>query len=73
MKIPAYVPSALCIVAGILLSGDAIIGYLSKDGSSFGSSDRFDIFSFAVGLYFIGKGLFIRSILNMLCEFKQSR
>ncbi|MFO0389352.1 MAG: hypothetical protein ACK502_06500 [Alphaproteobacteria bacterium] len=70
MRIPALVPAAFCVVAGVLLSGDAVIGYFSSEGSSFGSSDKFDIFSFAVGLYFIGKGLFIRSVLHMLCEFK---
>ena len=70
MKIPAVVPAVFCVVAGILLSADAVIGYFSQNGSSFGSSDKFDIFSFSIGLYFIGKGLFIRSILNMLGEFK---
>lgn len=70
MKIPAIVPTVFCVVAGVLLCGDAVIGYFSSNGSSFGSSDTFDIFSFAVGLYFIGKGLFINTILNMLSAFK---
>lgn len=65
MKIPAIVPSALCTVAGILLTLETFRQYFS--------GDKFDVFFFCVGLYFIGKGLFINNLLAMLSEFKNNR
>jgi hypothetical protein len=67
MKIPAIIPAGLCATAGVLLAGDALCAYLWRDKS------EFDVLSFSIGLYFIGKGLFIHSVLTMLCDIKQNR
>jgi hypothetical protein len=64
MKRSVLIPAGLCIAAGLLLSADAVCGYFSGHGSSMGAADHFDIFSFAVGLYFIGKGFFIHALLT---------
>jgi hypothetical protein len=64
MKRSILIPAGLCIAAGVLLAGDAVLGYFSGSGSSMGPNDKFDIFSFAVGLYFIGKGFFIHALLS---------
>lgn len=65
MKIPAIVPTLLCSVAGILLCGEAIRQYAN--------GDKFDVFFFGVGLYFIGKGLFINNLLAAVDAFKNNR
>ncbi len=65
MRIPTILPSALCVVAGVLLVGETFRQYF--DG------DKFDVFFFSVGLYFVGKGLFIHSVLTAVDEFKRTR
>jgi hypothetical protein len=65
MKMPPILPAAFCVVAGLLLSGEAIRQVLS--------GEKFDVFFFGVGLYFMGKGLFVYNILAMLREFKNNR
>lgn len=66
MNIPAIVPSALCVAAGTLLIGHEFVVYF-MDGSVP------EAMPLAFGLYFIGKGLFIHSMLSMLSEFRKSR
>lgn len=69
MKIPALVPSALCVVAGVLL-----VFYTMANMATGSDGDRkLDVFFICTGMYFIGKGLFISSILSMLREFKNNR
>jgi hypothetical protein len=65
MKIPAIVPTALCVVAGLLLVGETFRQYFG--------GDKFDVFFFCVGLYFTGKGLFIHQLLSAISAFKQNR
>lgn len=65
MKIPAIVPTLLCVIAGILLCGETFRQYFA--------GDKFDVFFFAVGLYFLGKGLFIHNLLTALDTFKNNR
>lgn len=65
MKIPTILPSALCVAAGVLLTLDTVRIYWH--------GEKFDVFFFAVGIYFIGKGLFIQSLLGMVSEFKNNR
>lgn len=65
MKIPAIVPSALCIVAGALLAGESYRQYLN--------GDKLDIFFIGVGLYFIGKGVFIHQILTIAEALRDKR
>jgi hypothetical protein len=60
MKIPPIVPSALCVIAGLLLIGKTVFV-------------EFDMFFFGVGLYFVGKGLFIQNVLTFLSEVKTNR
>jgi len=64
MKRSVLIPTGFCILAGVLLAGDAVCGYFTGSGASMGPSDEFDVFSFAVGLYFIGKGFFIHALLT---------
>lgn len=63
MTIPAIIPASICAAAGALLAGDAVWGYLSGEGGSMGQTAEFDVLSFSIGLYFIGKGLFIHALL----------
>lgn len=65
MKMPAIIPAGICVVAGILLSGNELCEYFIRGNT------EFDIFPFAVGLYFIGKGLFIHALLDGLSAFRQ--
>ena len=53
------------MVAGILLSGYAL--------NEYAPDTRFDMVSFAIGLYFIGKGLFIHSILTLARDIKGNK
>lgn len=64
MKRSILIPAGFCIAAGVLLAGDAVCGYVFGGGSSMGPNNKFDVFSFAVGLYFVGKGFFIHALLT---------
>lgn len=67
MKMPAIIPSGICVVAGMLLAGDVLCEYLLR------GKREFDILPFSIGLYFLGKGLFIHSLLSGVEEFWQNR
>ena len=64
MKIPAIIPAGLCAAAGALLAMDAVCGYFSGSGGPMGQASEFDVFSFSVGMYFLGKGFFIHALLT---------
>lgn len=64
MCIRRDIAAVLCVGAGLLLSGDAVLKFVMKE------QPDFDIFAFAVGVYFIGKGLFIRQLMTFLREYQ---
>lgn len=73
MKAPSTVSARLCIAAGVLLVGDVLLSHMWHIEPPIGPADRLDIFSLAIGIYFIGKGLFIEEILSVLPSLKQNR
>lgn len=73
MKPPSTVPARLCVAAGLILVGDVLLSHMWHMEPPTGSVDKLDIFSLAIGIYFIGKGLFIDALLAAIPDLKQNR